>query len=78
MAKSKVSFSIELLKMNLKHHAHSIKQYTFSKAHKASWSKETENHNKKTLRKHQKFVDDLELAIKKLSSIGGVKKKLKK
>ena len=74
MAKSKVSFSIALLKMNRKHHIRSVEQYTFSKKHRASWAKETAKACDKRLRYHQGILDDLNLAIKKLSSIRKVKK----
>ena len=75
MANSKVSFSIELLKMNLKHHKFTIKQNTLPKKHGVAWSEEVLKNNRKRIAKHQAYVDDLKLAIKKLSSVGKSKKK---
>lgn len=70
-SKSKVSFSIQLLKMNRKYHEEALKRE--KKRIKSGISigldKEMMKFRKKTLDNHQKYYDDLTLAIDELKKI---------
>lgn len=69
MAKSKVSFSLELLKSNLKWHKEMLGGYTKT----AKVRKGVNEHFMKTIHKridkHTKYFNDLTLAIKTLKKI---------
>lgn len=71
MAKSKVSFSIALLKSNLSHHKKQIKTLTKSKNmwEKLGNNKQILKNIQARLAPHQRYFDDITLAITKLKKV---------
>ncbi|MBK7362695.1 MAG: hypothetical protein IPJ01_10405 [Micavibrio sp.] len=61
--KSKVSFSIELLEANRKHHKKSIKTGALNPNAEKYMDKEMIKHIKKRQANHQRYYDDLTTAI---------------
>ncbi len=70
-SKSKVSFSIQLLKMNLKTHEEALKREKkrIKSGNEISLPKEIMKYRERTLANHQKYYDDLTLAINELKKI---------